>query len=130
MLSETFPQLSHGGKLSTMVTTGFTWKAEVLGNKNPSLRNTNEAHFDYISKRYDFLSLFDAHLLSFRLKKVKPEKEIYEAAIMASKTPREHCFYIDDIPEYVAAAKALGLEGHVYQNFPLFIETLKAEQVL
>lgn len=94
------------------------------------LSNTNEAHFDYISKRYDFVSLFDAHLLSFRLKKMKPEKEIYEAAILASKTPIEGCFYIDDIPEYVAAAKTLGLEGHVYRSFPLFIEALRAEQVL
>ena len=94
------------------------------------LSNTNEAHYHYIAKHYDFLPLFDHHILSYEEHHVKPEKEIYQATLFhANAQPRE-CFYIDDIPEYVSAAEKLGIKGHVYESHPLFLEALQKEHIL
>jgi len=94
------------------------------------LSNTNESHFNYILKNYDFLPLFDHWVLSFKLHRVKPEKDIYEAVLSEARTPPENCFYVDDIPEYVAAASELGIQGHVYQTFPQFVKALKNHNIL
>ena len=94
------------------------------------LSNTNEAHYNYIAKHFDFLPLFDHHILSYELHHVKPEKEIYQAALFHANAQPHECFYIDDIPDYVSAAGKLGIKGHVYESHPLFLEALQKEGIL
>ncbi|MCB1066678.1 MAG: HAD family phosphatase [Simkania sp.] len=94
------------------------------------LSNTNEAHYQYISKHYDFLPLFDHLILSYKVHRVKPEKEIYQEALFHANASPHECFYIDDIAEYVHAARKLGIKGHVYESHPLFLEALQKENIL
>lgn len=94
------------------------------------LSNTNSAHFEYIQKNYDFLPLFDYWILSFKFKDVKPSKAIYEFTLSKAKAPPEKCLYIDDIPEYVAAAQKLGIQGHVYRSYPEFLALIKNHHLL
>lgn len=105
-------------------------KLKAKGLRLILLSNTNEAHYHYISKNYDFLPLFDHFVLSYELHCVKPEKEIYQAALLHTEAEPEECFYIDDIPEYVQAARKLGIQGHVYESHPHFLKTLQTEEIL
>lgn len=75
------------------------------------LSNTNAIHQKYGWGRYDFLKYFDKLILSHEVSSVKPETEIYKAVeAFTQKSPHEH-FYVDDILEYVSAARALGWDG-------------------
>ncbi|MCF2529452.1 HAD family hydrolase [Yinghuangia soli] len=52
---------------------------------------------------------------SARLGIAKPDRRIYEiAADLAGVDPR-HCLFVDDLPENVAAAAALGMSGLLYR---------------
>jgi putative hydrolase of the HAD superfamily len=80
------------------------------------LSNTNGLHFPWIQPRYPILRHFDQLVLSYQVGHMKPDPEIYEAAIAAAECPGEECFYTDDIPEYVAGARLHGIRAFLFQN--------------
>lgn len=80
-----------------------------------AMSNTNTWHFDYLEEKFDFLDLFDDHILSFRLGYSKPDKRIFERAIELSQESTQ-ILYFDDIPEYVIEAKKLGISAHQYTD--------------
>jgi HAD superfamily hydrolase (TIGR01509 family) len=87
------------------------------------LSNTNAIHQKYGWGRYHFLKHFDKLILSHEVGAVKPEEEIYKAVeVFTQKKAQEH-FYVDDIMEYISAAKALGWEAVQFMgNKELFEE--------
>ena len=78
------------------------------------LSNTSEWDFEFGIKAIQVFPLFDAVTASFKLKKFKPDKELYlDNADKLSVSPQE-CIYIDDIKEYADAASNLGMTGIHY----------------
>lgn len=75
------------------------------------LSNTNAIHFQWIRERYPLMRHFHDYVLSYQVRALKPAPEIYRAAVTRSGCRAEECFYIDDIPSYVEAARRLGLEA-------------------
>lgn len=75
------------------------------------LSNTNEVHWDFITKHWNFHQLFDHHVLSFEVKSMKPDSKIYEAAVKFSGCKPEECLFIDDMAENVAGAQRLGINA-------------------
>ncbi|HUI31442.1 MAG TPA: HAD family phosphatase [Candidatus Acidoferrales bacterium] len=72
------------------------------------LSNTNAIHKEHGWENYGFIRYFDKMVLSHEVGAVKPEEKIYRVVeAFTQKAPREH-FYVDDISEYVSAAKKLG----------------------
>ncbi|MCX7943275.1 MAG: HAD family phosphatase [Deltaproteobacteria bacterium] len=71
--------------------------------------NTNEMHFEFIKSRYEFINLFDAFLLSYKVGVRKPNKKIYEELIKITRLMPNEIFYIDDIEEYVKSAAELDI---------------------
>lgn len=94
------------------------------------LSNTCQAHFDYILEHYPFLKLFDGFVLSYQIGSRKPEKKIFESALSIAKCKREHCFYTDDIPEFVKAAKALRIDSENYTTPERLQEALTKRSLL
>ena len=93
------------------------------------LSNTDLLHKKYGWKDYQFLSQFDHLVLSFEVGSVKPEEEIYKAVEKYSKAlPQKH-LYIDDIAEYVEAAKKLGWDAIQFLNYTQLLEELKSREV-
>jgi putative hydrolase of the HAD superfamily len=84
------------------------------GKRLVLLSNTNVSHFRFVQNRFAFLDRFDAWVLSYKVGAMKPDATIYQAAIAAAGCPAERCFYTDDIPEYVAAARRHGLQAEVF----------------
>lgn len=78
------------------------------------LSNTCESHFEFALSQYPFLQLFDGYVLSYKVGARKPQKKIFEKALQLAKCEKDQCFYIDDIPEFVNAAKALHIDAERY----------------
>lgn len=75
------------------------------------LSNTNQVHWDYICERFGIHHFFDAHILSFRERVMKPDPKIYQAAIAAAGCAAKECFFVDDLVANVKGALAAGLDA-------------------
>jgi putative hydrolase of the HAD superfamily len=80
------------------------------------LSNTNSIHMEYGWKDYEFLKYFDKLILSHQVKALKPEEKIYRSVEEFSGKPAGEHIFIDDIEEYVAAAKTMGWDGIVFSD--------------
>lgn len=94
------------------------------------LSNTNTIHQKYGYQHYEFLKLFDKLFLSHEVGFVKPEEGIYRAVEDYSKLPSEEHIFIDDIAEYVEAAKQLGWDGIQFTGYDNLVAELKARGIL
>jgi putative hydrolase of the HAD superfamily len=92
------------------------------------LSNTDSLHYKYGYKDFDFLRYFDKLILSFEVGAVKPETKIYtEVENFTNQPPHAHLF-IDDIAEYVEAAKKIGWDAIQFLNYNnLLLELQKRE---
>lgn len=116
----------------------FTEKTEMLplleelrelGLRLVLLSNTSRAHFEFIRARFSFLDYFDACVLSYEVRALKPEPEIYRAAVQAAGQPPAHCFFTDDIAENVRAARACGLQAEQFFNRDQLLLALRRLQL-
>jgi putative hydrolase of the HAD superfamily len=86
--------------------------------------NTCEAHFEHQLKTFEIIKAFDKHILSHQIGSRKPEQQFFDKALTISGSPKEECFYIDDVVEYVEAAKLFGIDAVHYQGVPSLMEQL------
>jgi FMN phosphatase YigB (HAD superfamily) len=78
--------------------------------------NTNELHFHRIRRLMPgTVALFDATVLSFEVGLRKPSVQFFERVVAAAGGSAAACLYVDDRPDFIAAAEALGMRGCVYQ---------------
>ncbi|MSR59146.1 MAG: HAD family phosphatase [Planctomycetaceae bacterium] len=94
------------------------------------LSNTNCAHFRHVRKNFEVLGRFDAFVLSHEVGAMKPAAAIFAAAVAVAGCPPEQCFYTDDIPEYVAAGRAYGLDAEVFTTAAALRKQLQQRGVL
>ncbi len=80
-----------------------------------ALSNTNEAHILHLKNRYRLHELFEGLILSNELGTRKPEKEIYRQALKRAGVGAGQAAYVDDVGEFVGAARALGIESFQYR---------------
>jgi glucose-1-phosphatase len=75
------------------------------------LSNTNAIHFGMIRENYPLLRQFHEFILSYEVRAMKPARAIYQAAIARAGCRPEECFFTDDIPAYVEAARREGIDA-------------------
>ena len=80
------------------------------------LSNTNQIHFEMLRHRLPALRHFHHLVLSYEVKAMKPRPEIYRAAVECAGCLPEQCFYTDDIPAYVEAARAVGIDAVQFES--------------
>jgi len=80
------------------------------------LSNTNALHFEMLQANYPLLRHFHRYVLSHEVGAMKPAPLIYQKAIEAAHCLPEECFFTDDIPENVAAARAQGIEAVQFES--------------
>ncbi len=81
------------------------------------LSNTNPIHFESIRAAFPhLLRHFHRMVLSYEVKAMKPQPEIYRAAIEAADCRAEECFFTDDILQYVEAARELGIDAVQFES--------------
>ena len=81
------------------------------------LSNTDEMHFSHIRKKYKILDIFDDFVLSYKVGCTKPNPLIYLYSIKKTKTFPNKIVYIDDVRDYVLAAKFFGIKSIQYTTF-------------
>ncbi len=74
----------------------------------------------------DFFDLQTENFFSYEIGFHKPDERIYRAALDRLGANPEACFFLDDRPENVAGARALGMHAHVFsaENLPAVREAV------
>jgi glucose-1-phosphatase len=93
------------------------------------LSNTNELHFAHIIKNYPIVHSFDEWILSFEVGAKKPKKRIFEMVSEKMDVESGEVFYVDDIAEYVDAARACGFQGMVFKDAGGLWEVIRKNQI-
>jgi glucose-1-phosphatase len=94
------------------------------------LSNTSNIHKKYGWEQHPFIKHFEKLILSHEVKSVKPEEKIYKAVESFTKEPSETHIFIDDVLEYVNAAKSLGWDGIQFVGYDNLVEELKHRNIL
>jgi putative hydrolase of the HAD superfamily len=88
------------------------------GHRLGLLSNTNEVHWNYMNDgRYTiFRRCFECHVLSFQIGAMKPDAEIFQAAIRMAGVPPSEIFFVDDRQENVEGARQVGIDAVRFLN--------------
>lgn len=65
----------------------------------------------------DFLDLADGKLVSYEVKQVKPDAEIYNILLSRYDLVADECLFIDDSAVNVAGAKEVGINAIVFTSY-------------
>lgn len=94
-----------------------------IGYKTAILSNTEKPTVKYLIKKgYD--KFFDVVVFSCEVGFVKPEQEIYKIVLKKLKIKPQQAIFIDDVFEFVKAARKLGIRGIVFRNYKHLLKNL------
>lgn len=100
----------------------FLKKMKKQGYRLYVLSNAGKEFYEYFPRHYDY-ALFDRLIVSCDLQIKKPDPRIYRYLLETEGLRPEECLFIDDMPENVSGAQALGIQGMVFRG--LFEEVEK-----
>lgn len=80
------------------------------------LSNTDPLHAAYMESHFTFGRYFPTRIYSCRVGASKPSPQIYRAALAAMELAAGETVYIDDVAEFVEAARALGLDAIQFRD--------------
>lgn len=72
---------------------------------------------DQTEEKLKFLPLMDGVVFSYRIKKLKPDPEIYEYLCDEFWLEPEESVFIDDRAENIAGAEKCGIHGIVFTSY-------------
>lgn len=87
--------------------------------------NMGDAVHQQMQRELDWLERFDVLVWSYQLHMAKPDPAIYRYALERLGAQPAETLFVDDKPENVAAAAALGMKGLVFST----VERLRADLV-
>ena len=80
------------------------------------LSNFHLAAFEHVTHKYEFFQNFNGGVVSYKVRILKPEKEIYEMIINRYHLEANETLFIDDMKENVNAAVKSGLKGIILKD--------------
>lgn len=80
------------------------------------LSNTSVTHFRFIFRKFRILQLMDDYVTSYEAGAMKPDSRIYDMALSKAFCEPIECFYTDDIPAYIDAARTHGINASVFRS--------------
>lgn len=93
-----------------------SWIADYM-DRTHGLRDYESLHFD---------GVYFSHLIRLR----KPSREIYEYVLADAELKPETCMFFDDLPENIAAASELGIQGIWHDPKTEIADRVKEMQLL
>ena len=85
------------------------------------LSNACNRFYDYFPREYN-MDFFDGIMVSSSVHLIKPDTRIYELLCNTYSLKPEECIFIDDRPENVEAAEAVGMKGIIFDGSFAVIE--------
>jgi HAD superfamily hydrolase (TIGR01509 family) len=67
-------------------------------------------------EQYPLLGHFHDLILSYEVKRMKPDPEIFRLAVERAGCRPGECFYTDDIAAYTAAAREQGIDAVTFES--------------
>ena len=95
------------------------------GYKLGLISDTSEWHFERAIRLCPVYPLFDAVLLSYRERRLKPDRGLFESCLAQLNLRPEQCVFIDDRAANTAGARAMGLHAITYQGHEALMESLR-----
>lgn len=89
------------------------------------LSNYSKELFDMHMENNPVLDDIDGKVISYELKKIKPEPEIYQTLLKKYQLKPEECLFFDDRPRNVEGAKKQGIQGIVIESEEHLIQVLE-----
>lgn len=86
------------------------------GDKVYAITNFSAEKFALCQTKYPFLTWFDGIIVSAHEKLIKPDARIYRLLETRFGLALSDCIFIDDNPDNVAGARALGMRGIQFQS--------------
>lgn len=86
------------------------------GKKTYVLSNYQDKGFDRVEREYPFFSLFDGKIVSAKVKRIKPNLDIYRCVIETYGLVPERTLFIDDAPSNIEGALYAGWQGFCFNE--------------
>ena len=80
------------------------------------LSNMPLPYAEHLEREHDFVSWFEAGVISARVRKIKPEREIFDIAARQFGVEPHQLVFIDDVPDNVHAARQAGWQALHFVN--------------
>ena len=110
MISNFYPYMPPLPKMEE-----FIIRLKKAGYKVYLLSNATPRFFD-MYQNVPALCLLDGFFISALYKLIKPQPEIYDAFCKKFNLKANECFFIDDMPANIEGAKAVGMQGFVFDT--------------
>ncbi len=95
------------------------------------LSNFIKEAYEYVSKQYNFLKVFDGKILSWKEKVVKPDLKIYKKLIEKYQINPQESVFLDDIKGFLKPAESLGMKTiWIKQNTDIRKELRKLDIII
>jgi HAD superfamily hydrolase (TIGR01509 family) len=75
--------------------------------------------------RWGMDDLFDAQVFSYQVGALKPDPRTYRAALQALGVAPDEAVFIDDAPDNVDGARALGIDAILFRGVPALMDALR-----
>lgn len=89
------------------------------------LSNVNRLHFEFITKKFGIMKIFDEIIASFAVGAMKPDRRIYDHVVSKARCDRSRILYIDDRQDLIAAAKKMGIDSIRFEGAEKLRESMK-----
>lgn len=80
------------------------------------LSNTNESHWQYLAQKHDVGRHFEHLVLSYEIKMIKPDRDIYEHAVQKTGLTADRCLFVDDLAANIQGAESVGLKTILFKG--------------
>jgi 2-haloacid dehalogenase len=94
------------------------------------LTNFSAEKFPLVRRRFDVFDLFDGIVVSGEIGVAKPDPAIFCHLLDRFMLSPRDCFFIDDAPANVAAARALGMSAHLFETAGGLADALRRRRLL
>ncbi len=94
------------------------------------LSNTDPIHVAHMEAHFTFVRHFAGRVYSCRVGTSKPAAAIYRKAIEQAAASPERTLYVDDVQEYVEAARRVGLQAVLFQGPGQLLIDLRERRIL
>jgi putative hydrolase of the HAD superfamily len=109
----------------------YDYSAELIqklkqeGYKVYLLSNYSKNHFELSKNKFQFIKHVDGGVISYEIKHIKPEPEIYEALIKKYNINPSEAVFLDDLSENLEGAKQFGLHTIQVKSYDQMLMDLR-----
>lgn len=94
------------------------------------LSNFHHLAFEHVTKKFDFFNIFDGGIVSYKVKLVKPDINIYNMLVSKYDLNPEESVFIDDMNTNIESANKCNLGTILFKSPEDLIESLKTYNII